>query len=90
VFLGWIGTIFSMVSDLDLISKLGDLVVALRILSPLVFVGAAAVGVWWAWVVFGGQRRWFAKAWAGILAASLLVLLWVAVTFHLIGFHSGF
>jgi hypothetical protein len=46
--------------------------------------------VWWAWVVFGGQRRWFAKVWAGVLAASLLVLLWVAVAFHLISFHSGF
>ena len=90
VFLGWIATIFSMVSDLDLIAKLGGLVVVLRILSPLVFVGSAAVGVWWAWVVFGGQRRWFAKAWAGVLAASLLVLLWVAVSFHFISFHGGF
>jgi hypothetical protein len=90
VFLAWIATIFSMVSVLDLISKLGGLVVVLRILSPPVFVGGAAVGVWWAWVVFGGQRRWFAKVWAGVLAASLLVLLWVAVAFHLISFHSGF
>ena len=90
VFLAWIATIFSMVSVLDLIEKLGGLVMVLRILSPIVFVGAAAVGVWWAWVVFGGQRRWFAKVWAGVLAASLLVLLWVAVGFHLISFHSGF
>jgi CubicO group peptidase (beta-lactamase class C family) len=90
LFLAWIATIFSMVSVLDLISKLGGLVVVLRILSPLVFVGGAAVGVWWAWIVFGGQRRWFAKVWAGVLAAALLVLLWVAVEFHLIAFHSGF
>ena len=90
VFLAWIATIFSMVSVLDLIAKLGGLVVVLRILSPIVFVGSAAVGIWWAWIVFGGQHRWFAKAWAGVLAASLLVLLWVAVGFHLISFHSGF
>jgi hypothetical protein len=90
VFLAWIATIFSMVSVLDLIEKLGGLVMVLRILSPIVFVGGAAVGVRWAWVVFSGKRRWFAKVWAGVLAASLLVLLWVAVGFHLISFHSGF
>jgi hypothetical protein len=90
VFLGWITVIFSMVLVLDLISKLGGWVALLRILSPFVFIGGAALGLWGAWVVFRGQRRWFTKLWAGVLAASFLVLLWCAVVFRLISFHGGF
>ena len=90
VFLGWITVIFSMVSVLDLISKLGGWVALLRVLSPFVFIGGAALGLWGAWVVFRGPRRWFTKLWAGLLAASFLVLLWSAVVFRLISFHAGF
>jgi CubicO group peptidase (beta-lactamase class C family) len=90
VFLGWITVIFTLVSALDLISKLGGLIALLRILSPFAFVGGAALGLWGAWVVCNGQRRWFTKLWAGLLAASFLVLLWSALVFHLISFHSGF
>jgi CubicO group peptidase (beta-lactamase class C family) len=90
VFLAWIVVSFSMVSVLALIEKLSGLVAVLRILSPFVFVGGAALGLWGAWVVFRSQRRWFTKVWAGLLAASFLVLLWSAVVFRLISFHSGF
>jgi CubicO group peptidase (beta-lactamase class C family) len=90
VFLGWITVIFSLVSVLDLISKLGGWIALLRILSPFVFVGGAGLGLWGAWVVFRGERRWFTKLWAAVLAASFLVLLWSGLVFHLISFHSGF
>jgi CubicO group peptidase (beta-lactamase class C family) len=90
VFLGWIAVIFSMVSALDLISKLAGWVVVLRVLSPFAFVGGAALGLWGAWSVLRGQRRWFAKLWAVVLAASFLVVLWAAVAFHLITFHGGY
>jgi len=90
VFLAWVIVSFSMVSVLDLIAKLSGVVGVLRILSPLVFVGGAALGLWGAWVVFRSHRRWFTKLWAGLLAASFLVLLWSAVVFRLISFHSGF
>jgi hypothetical protein len=62
----------------------------LEILAPLAFVGGAAVGLWNAWVVLRGQRRWLAKAWAIALAAALLIVLWAAIAFHLIGFRTVF
>jgi hypothetical protein len=90
VFLSWVAVIFTMVSALDLISKLAGWVALLRILSPLVFLGGAGIGLWSAWVVLRSQRRWFAKLWAVVLAASFLVILWAAVACHLISFHSGY
>jgi hypothetical protein len=79
-----------MVSALDLISKLAGWVALLRILSPLVFLGGAGIGLWSAGVVLRSQRRWFAKLWAVVLAASFLVILWAAVACHLISFHTGY
>ena len=61
-----------------------------RILSPLVFLGGAGIALWSAWLVLRSQRRWFAKLWAVVLAASFLVILWAAVACHLISFHSGY
>jgi hypothetical protein len=90
VFLCWVSVIFTMVSALDFISKLAGWVVLLRILSPFVFLGGAAIGLWSAWVVLRSRRRWFAKLWAVVLAASFLVTLWAAVACHLISFHSGY
>ena len=90
VFLCWLTLIFTMISALDLSSKLGGWIGLLRILSPLVFLGGAAIGLWSAWVVLRSQRRWFAKLWAVVLGASFLVTLWAAVAFHLISFHSGY
>lgn len=90
VFLCWLSLIFTMISALDLSSKLGGWIGLLRILSPLVFLGSAAIGLWSAGVVLRSQRRWFAKLWAVVLAASFLVILWAAMACHLIAFHTGY
>ena len=45
----------------------------LQLLSVVVFIGAAAVGVWNAMVVVRGPRKWYAKTWAVVLALALLV-----------------
>jgi uncharacterized membrane-anchored protein len=90
VFVGWMVLLISMTSDLDLIAKVNGWIVLLRILSPLVFVGGAAVGLWNVWIVARGRRRWWAKLWAVLLATSLSALLWTAIAFHLISFRTGF
>ena len=56
----------------------------------VVFIGAAAVGVWNAMVVVRGPRKWYAKTWAVLLALALLVTLWVALAFHLIAFDVNY
>jgi CubicO group peptidase (beta-lactamase class C family) len=89
-FLGWIGLVLTMFSVLDLIPKLEPCVVALRILSPLVFLGGTAIGLWNARIVLRSGRRWPARCWAVVLCASLSALLWAAFTFHLISWGGGF
>ena len=90
VFLGWIALVLVMTANLELISKLDGCRALLRVLSPLVFLVGAAIGLWNAWVVLHSARRWFARLWALILAAALSVLLWAAFAFHLISFRSGY
>jgi len=90
VFAGWVVLILAMLSVLDLIPKVNGWIWLLRILSPLVFLGGATLGLWNVWVVTRGSRGRWAKLWAVLLAAALLTLLWAAVTFHLISFHTGF
>jgi hypothetical protein len=46
--------------------------------------------LWNVWVVVRGRRRFWAKLWAVLLAAALLVLLWAALTFHLLSLPTGF
>jgi hypothetical protein len=61
-----------------------------QMLSAIVFFGAAAIGVWNATVVVRGTRKWYAKTWAVLLALALLVVLWVALVFHLIAFDVNY
>jgi CubicO group peptidase (beta-lactamase class C family) len=90
VFVGWVVLVVSMLSSLDLIPKVNGWIALLRILSPFAFFGGAALGLWNAWVVVRGRRRFWAKLWAVLLALALLVLLWAALTFHLISLPTGF
>ncbi|HEX3915655.1 MAG TPA: serine hydrolase domain-containing protein [Steroidobacteraceae bacterium] len=90
VFLGWVILVVSMLSKLDLIPKVGGWLALLRVLSPIVFVAGAAIGLWNLWAVLKARRRIWAKLWAAVVAAALLLLLWAALAFHLIAFHSGF
>jgi CubicO group peptidase (beta-lactamase class C family) len=90
IFLGWISLVLTMTSILDLIPKMTPWIALLHILSPIVFIGGAGVGLWNCWVVARGHRRGWAKLWAVVLAAAFAGLLWAAFTFHLITFHAGF
>jgi hypothetical protein len=63
---------------------------ALQLLSLVVFVGAAAVAVWQAWVVWSGKRRWPARAWSVVLAVACVAVLYVALVFKLIAFDANY
>jgi hypothetical protein len=91
LFVAWGTTISMMMSNFSLLSPdLDGWLWVLQILSVVVFAGAAAIGVWNAWVVTSGQRRWTAKLWAVLLALSFLVLLWVALVYDLIAFDVNY
>jgi CubicO group peptidase (beta-lactamase class C family) len=87
----WGTTLTMMMSDFRRLSGgLDGWLWILQLLSVIVFLGATAVGVWNARVVVGSTRKWYAKTWAVLLALSLLVLLWVAIAFHLIAFDVNY
>lgn len=90
VFLAWVILLVAILSMLDLLPRVGGLIWLLHILSPFAFVGGAAVGLWNAWVVSRSGRSGWAKLGSVLIAASLLILLWAALSFHLIAFKSGF
>jgi CubicO group peptidase (beta-lactamase class C family) len=83
----WLTTVITALEKLSLLSgSLDWWFWMLQLLSPIVYVGAAAIGVWNAWVVLKSARRWYAKLWAVLLAIAFLALLWVALVYHLIAF----
>jgi hypothetical protein len=87
VFGGWALFITIGLQTLAYLSTKTDLLLRLlQFLSPIVFFGAAIVGVWNAWTVTRSTRKWYAKAWAVVLALSFLVVLWVALNCHLMKF----
>ncbi|HEY0941230.1 MAG TPA: serine hydrolase [Steroidobacter sp.] len=91
LFIAWATTTGMMISNLNLLSPSMDpWLWLLQLSSPIVFVGGAALGLWNAAVVLRSNRSWYAKLWAVVLALSLLVLLWVAFTFHLIAFDVNY
>lgn len=55
----------------------------LQVLSAIVFVGAALIAGWNLLVTWRGGRRWTGKLWSVLVLLASLVLLYVAVRFHL-------
>jgi hypothetical protein len=89
--IAWGVTVTMMMSDLSLLtSSLDGWLWILKLLSVIVFLGAAAVGVWNAIVVVRSTRKWYAKVWAVVLAFGLLITLWVAFAFHLLSFSVNY
>jgi hypothetical protein len=89
--IAWAITVSKMISELELLtSSMDGWLWTLQLLSLVVFVGGAALGIWNAIVVMRGARKWYAKTWAIVLAVSLLVMLWVALAFHLIAFDVNY
>jgi hypothetical protein len=83
----WAITTSRMLADISaLTSRLDPWVWLLHLLSLVAFLGVALVALWHARVVWTGKRRWPAKAWSLVLAASGVMLLYVAVVFRLIAF----
>jgi CubicO group peptidase (beta-lactamase class C family) len=89
--IAWGATIATLMSDLSKLEPGADgWIWVLQLLSFVVFIGGAAVAVWNALVVVRGSRKWYAKAWAVILALAALVLLWIAFAYNLIAFDVNY
>ncbi|PKQ00366.1 MAG: serine hydrolase [Alphaproteobacteria bacterium HGW-Alphaproteobacteria-13] len=77
----------------DFSSMNGELdasLIALRIATPLILAALLAAAAWNFRLVWKGAPGRFARFWAAVLILSAVVLLWVAIVFHLIGFGTRF
>ena len=89
--LAWVFLAQLIETNLDWIGpRMDGPLILLRLLSGLVFIGAAAVGLWNAWLVLRSKRRWVAKVWGVMLALGFLIVLYVALIFHLIGYSANY
>lgn len=91
VLAGWATTITLMFGDLTNLGGAFDtIIVILQILTWLVFFGALAVFLWYAWQVWRGRRSWKARIWSVLLVLATLVVIWLGLAFHLLGLGANY
>jgi CubicO group peptidase (beta-lactamase class C family) len=87
----WLVFFQLMEKDFDWIGPSMDVwIIALRLLTLIIFVAGAAVALWNTFVALRSQRRWLAKVWSVLLAISWLCVLYVGVVFHLVGYSANY
>ncbi len=87
----WAFTFFRMLNDFNNLSaKFDSTLHFTQLFGALAFIVGSALILWNLWKVWSGTRRWPAKLWSIVLALSASVVMWVAVTFNLIGFGANF
>jgi hypothetical protein len=88
---GWLLFASKLLADFSSLSgELDGALIALQIATPVIFLGLLASALWNIRHVWTGKRGRFARFWSIILLISAVVLLWVGVGFHLIGFGTRF
>ena len=60
-----------------------------QIVGLLLFFGFVGLAGWAAYLAFRTKRGWFGKLWSVLLLAATIVMLWVALAFHLISFGAN-
>ncbi|MEI4508417.1 serine hydrolase domain-containing protein [Sphingopyxis sp. CCNWLW253] len=91
VMAGWLWFASSLLADFSSLSgELDWALVTLQIATPVIFLGLLAGAIWNIQHVWTSKRGRFAKFWSLVLLVSAVVLLWIGVGFHLIGFGTRF
>ena len=91
VMAGWLLFATKLLADFSSLSgELDWALVMLQIATPVAFVGLLVSAIWNIRHVWTAKRGRFAKFWSIILLLSAVLLLWVGVGFHLIGFGTRF
>ncbi len=87
----WIFTITMFSKDFTWVGPgMDGWYISLRVLSAVIFVVGAAVAIWNMWTVLHSQRRKLAKLWSVVLVISCLVVLYVGIVFHLVGYTANY
>jgi CubicO group peptidase (beta-lactamase class C family) len=85
------GLVIAMMSDFALMGPGSDaLIIVLRVLALVVFPIGALLALWNVWQVLRSRRRLLAKIWSVVLALACLVVLWVGIACHVMGFSANY
>jgi CubicO group peptidase (beta-lactamase class C family) len=88
---GWVGFVSVGFSKLELLGgPLDPLLYALQILTPIALFGLLILAGWNLLSSVKEKRGWFSKLWAVAMLFSSVILLWVALGYHLIGFGTNY
>ena len=91
VMLAWILFVSRLVRDFSSLSgELDGTLITLQIATPIIFLGLLASAIWNIRHVWTSKRGRFAKFWSIVLLLSAVILLWIGIGFHLIGFGTRF
>lgn len=91
VMVGWLLFATRLLADFSSLGgELDWALVTLQIATPVIFLGLLASALWNIRHVWTSKRGRFAKFWSIVLLMSAVVLLWIGVGFHLIGFGTRF
>jgi CubicO group peptidase (beta-lactamase class C family) len=84
---GWVAWITIGLGSLSMLAgPLDPLLIALQVLSPIVLPGLLVLTGWNLWTAWTEKRGWFALVWAALLVFAAVILLWLALAFHMFGF----
>jgi CubicO group peptidase (beta-lactamase class C family) len=88
---GWLVLLITGSKDLAALSpSLDPFLILMYALSVLVYIGGAAALIWSAWIAWKLARPLGARIWTLILAISAVILLYVAVIYHLLSFMTKY
>lgn len=91
VLIGWVVVMQSLFSDLsNLGSGFTAILIAIQLLSIVVFIGGFGVMLWYAYTAWKAGLRWTAKTWSIVLVIASATVLYVALVFKLIGLATNF
>ena len=91
--IGWLITVVTMLQTFSITAAMDPWILTLHLLSTVVFplfVAVAAWDVYAVWTRRSGWRAIFGRGWSLVVLAASLVLLWVALVHHLIGFNLNY
>jgi CubicO group peptidase (beta-lactamase class C family) len=83
----WGGLAMTMLKNLTtmMTSALDPWLIALHVLGSIAVFAGLALAVWHLIVVWTGKRRWTSKIWSVLLVLATALLVWLAVSHHLVG-----
>jgi len=61
-----------------------------QIFSWIACLGGLGVFGWDLWLVWRGKRRWTAKVWSLAVLLAALIMVWIGLSFHLLGFGANY